>query len=98
MDGTEYAKKACYLKALSLDLEYAPAWSNLGVVGGGPERAGGGWRGQGASGGLLAEGPRGLFFQGGVRGEVKRLLFCEGVVKSVEGACRFLLAWYLTIC
>ena len=34
----------------------------------------------------------------GVCGEVKKWFFCEGVVESVEGACRFLLAWYLNFC
>ena len=60
MDGTEYSK-ACYEKALSLEPEYAMAWSNLGAVGGGPEGAGGVAAVRGASGGLSVEGPRGLF-------------------------------------
>ena len=41
MDGTEYSDKACYEKSLSLDPEYAIAWTRIGSVGGGPEGAGG---------------------------------------------------------
>ena len=35
VNGTDYDEKACYLKALDLDPEYASAWNGLGHVGGG---------------------------------------------------------------
>ena len=88
MDGTEYTKKACYEKALSLNPQDALAWSNLGLAGGGPE---GGREGVGAAKG----GVRWPFGGGssrvvsGVCGEVKKWFFCEGVVESVEGLADF---------
>ena len=86
--------KACYEKALSLEPQDAMTWYNLGRAGGGPEGA----AVRGASGGHTVEVFRGLFLQRGVRGEVKKWFFCEGIVESVEGACRFLLACCLNFC
>ena len=87
MDGTKYSEKASYEKSLSFDPQFALAWNGLGVAGGGPEGAGGGCCGEGGVRWPFGGGsPR---FVSGVCGEVKRLLFCEGVGKLLRGLCRF---------